>query len=116
MEPDRIDDQTASVVITCRDERDNIEPLIQRIPQVARHTEIIFVEGHSVDGTREEIQKMIKRYPDKDIVLLIQDGIGQGDAFRKGFDSAKGDFVMWRFDDGARGNREILGDLPKRSR
>lgn len=92
--PDNAENLRSSVVITCRDERENIEELIRRIPEMGKHTEIIFVEGHSKDGTREEIQKMIKKYP-RDIKLLIQDGIGQGDAFRKGYDNAAGDFVLW---------------------
>ncbi|MBU1124488.1 MAG: glycosyltransferase [Candidatus Omnitrophica bacterium] len=84
----------ASVVITCRDEKGNIEELVQRTPSLGVHTEIIFVEGHSRDGTREEIERVITQYPQKDIKLLIQDGIGQGDALRKGFDHAKGDFIL----------------------
>jgi SAM-dependent methyltransferase len=93
--PDNVENLTTSVVITCRDERESIEPLVQGIPEMGKHTEIIFVEGHSVDGTREEIGRVIEAYPDKDIKLLIQDGIGQGDAFRKGYDNAQGDFVLW---------------------
>jgi|SRR3989339_458113 len=92
--PENQKDLTASVVITCRDEKENIEPLVQRIPDMGKHTEIIFVEGHSTDGTREEIQRVIKKYPEKDIVLLVQDGFGQKDAIIKGFDTAKGDFIM----------------------
>lgn len=93
--PDNAEILTSSVVITCRDEKENIEGLIRRIPEMGKHTEIIFVEGHSKDGTREEIQRMVEGYPEKDIKLLVQDGIGQGDAFRKGYDNAKGDFVLW---------------------
>ena len=37
----------------------------------------------------------MKKYPDKDIKLMKQKGIGQGDAFRMGFDNARGDFVCW---------------------
>jgi SAM-dependent methyltransferase len=93
--PDNYESLASSVVITCRDEKENIEPLVKRIPHMGRHTEIIFVEGHSVDGTREEIQRVIEAYPGKDIKLLVQDRIGQGDAFRKGYDNATGDFVLW---------------------
>jgi len=89
------DKLTASVVITCRDEEGNIEGLVTRIPKIGKHTELIFVEGHSKDRTVEKIKEMIEKYPDKDIKLLKQKGIGQGDAFRMGFDYAKGDFVCW---------------------
>ena len=93
--PDNASELTISVVITCRDEEGNIEGLIKRIPQMGKHTEILFVEGHSVDNTIEKIKEMIRKYPEKDIKLLKQKGIGQGDAFRMGFDEAKGDFIIW---------------------
>jgi SAM-dependent methyltransferase len=92
--PDK-QEKTCSVVITCRDEEGNIEPLVTRIPTMGAATEIIFVEGHSQDNTVGKIQEMMKKYPDKDIKMLKQKGIGQGDAFRYGFDQAKGDFVIW---------------------
>lgn len=85
---------SASIVLTTRDERDNIEPMVRAIPQVGSATEIIFVEGHSRDGTREEIERVIKAYPHKDIRLLVQEGVGQGDAIRKGFGDARGDVVI----------------------
>ena len=87
--------KSCSVVITCRDEEGNIEGLVTRMPKMGKNTEIIFVEGHSRDRTVERINEMIIRYPEKDIRLLKQRGIGQGDAFRYGFDEARGDFVIW---------------------
>lgn len=93
--PANADQLKASVVLTCRDEEGNIEGLVKRIPEMGAHTEIIFVEGHSKDNTVEKIKEMIRKYPDKEIKLLKQKGIGQGDAFRMGFDEAKGDFVFW---------------------
>jgi SAM-dependent methyltransferase len=93
--PDNSSELTSSVVLTCRDEEENIEGLVTSIPAMGRHTEIIFVEGHSQDNTVGKIEEMIKKYPDKDIKLYKQKGIGQGDAFRLGFDQAQGDFVCW---------------------
>ena len=90
-----MDQLTSSVILTCRDEEENIEGLVKAIPLMGRHTEIIFVEGHSKDNTVAKIQEMIKKYPEKDIKLLKQKGIGQGDAFRLGFDQAKGDLLCW---------------------
>jgi SAM-dependent methyltransferase len=84
-----------SVVITCRDEEGNIEGLVTRMPRMGLNTEIIFVEGHSRDNTVAVIEEMIRKYPEKDIKMLKQKGIGQGDAFRYGFDEANGDFVIW---------------------
>ncbi len=89
------ENKKCSVVITCRDEEGNIEGLVTRMPKMGSNTEIIFVEGHSKDNTVARIEEMIKKYPDKDIKMLKQKGIGQGDAFRYGFDFAGGDFVIW---------------------
>ena len=85
---------STSIVIPCRNERGNIEAAIQRIPLFGRHQEIIFVDGHSTDGTPEEIQRVIQEYPGKDIKFLVQDGKGKGDAVRKGFAHAIGDILM----------------------
>ncbi len=49
--------RSATVVIPARNERGNIEPAIQRIPQFCDDIEIIFIEGHSRDGTFEEIER-----------------------------------------------------------
>ena len=86
---------SCSIVMTVRDERDNIEPLIQRTALLGDATELIFSEGHSTDGTKEEIERCIVAYPHRNIILVVQDGIGQGDAMRKGFARATGDIILW---------------------
>lgn len=88
------EDVTCSVVVPCRNEKANIEPAVLRIPEMGSHTEIIFVEGHSADGTLDECERMRREHPDKDIVVLTQDGIGKGDAVRKAFAHAKNDVLM----------------------
>ncbi len=93
--PDDIAEKSVSVILTCRDEEGNIEGLVERIPPMGRKTEIVFVEGHSRDGTVGKISEIIRNYPEKDIKLYHQPGIGQGDAFRTGFDRAEGDFLIW---------------------
>src|SRR4051812_21922614 len=50
---------TCSVVVPCRNEKGNIEPALRRIPNMGKGTEIIFVEGDSSDGTREEIERVM---------------------------------------------------------
>jgi len=85
---------STTIVIPCRNEKGNIEPAVKRIPAFGKHQEIVFVDGHSTDGTQEEIERIIKAYPDKDIKFMVQDGEGKGDAVRKGFASAKGDILM----------------------
>ena len=85
---------STSIVIPCRNERGNIEAAIKRIPQFGTHQEIIFVDGHSTDGTPDEICRVMGEYPDRDIKFLVQDGKGKGDAVRKGFAQAEGDILM----------------------
>lgn len=87
-------DLSVSIVIPCRNERGNIEPAIQRLPAFGRSQEIIFVDGHSKDGTPEEIRRVIKAYPERNLQLLIQDGTGKGDAVRKGFAAATGELLI----------------------
>ncbi|MFM7347152.1 MAG: glycosyltransferase [Tagaea sp.] len=86
--------RSASVVIPARNEKGNIEDAVRRLPQFCERVEIVFVEGHSKDGTLEEIRRVQAAYPDKDIKVLVQDGKGKGDAVRKGFAAATGDVLM----------------------
>ncbi|MDH3349365.1 MAG: bifunctional class I SAM-dependent methyltransferase/glycosyltransferase family 2 protein [Desulfobulbaceae bacterium] len=100
---------SVTVLIPCRNEKGNIENGVQRVPMMGRHTEILFVDGNSNDGTVEEIERVIAKYKGKlDIKLLHQvdpgssDGaghgkmlkLGKGDAVRKGFLRANGDILM----------------------
>ncbi len=85
---------SATVVIPCRNERGNIEPAVRRIPKFCEELEIIFVEGHSQDGTFEEIERVIAAYPEKSIKVLRQNGEGKGDAVRAGFAAARGEVLM----------------------
>jgi hypothetical protein len=75
-----------SCVVPARNERGNIENVLQRFPRLAADTEIIFVEGHSSDGTWEEIQRVTRLYGDRfQIKTLQQSGKGKADAVRLGF-------------------------------
>ncbi len=85
---------SASVIIPCRNERGNIEPAVQRVPQFCKDIEIIFVEGGSADGTWEEIQRVIGAYPNANIKAIKQTGKGKGDAVRVGFGLAQKDVLM----------------------
>lgn len=85
---------STTIVVPCRNERGNIESTLRRIPRFGGRQQIIFVDGHSDDGTPEEIRRLMATYPGKDIKLLIQDGKGKGDAVRKGFAHATGDVLM----------------------
>ncbi|MBN1841359.1 MAG: glycosyltransferase [Deltaproteobacteria bacterium] len=87
-------DLSTTIVIPCRNEKGNIRAAVERIPAFCKHQEIIFVDGRSTDGTQEEVERVIKEQPHKDIKFMVQDGEGKGDAVRKGFNSDKGDILM----------------------
>ncbi len=85
---------TVSVIIPCRNEKGNLEAAVKRIPLMGAATELIFVEGHSKDGTLQELERLVAANPERNITYFVQDGIGKGDAVRKGFACAKGDILM----------------------
>ena len=85
---------SASIVIPCRNERGNIAAAIERLPRFCPDLEVIYVEGHSSDGTYEECLKVQAAHPDLDIKVFRQDGKGKGDAVRKGFTEARGDILI----------------------
>jgi glycosyltransferase involved in cell wall biosynthesis/ubiquinone/menaquinone biosynthesis C-methylase UbiE len=107
------DELSVSVIIPCRNEVGNIESGVELVPRMGKHTEIVFVDGNSNDGTVEKIEEVITKYQgQKDIRLIHQIPrqsileqseekrpdkmlkLGKGDAVRKGFDAAKGDVLM----------------------
>ncbi len=87
-------EHSVTIVVPCRNEKGNIESAITRTPDFGTKQEFIFVEGGSRDGTYEEIERVIKKYPNKEIALVKQTGNGKGDAVRLGFGRAKHDVLM----------------------
>ncbi|MGL9617791.1 glycosyltransferase [Bradyrhizobium sp. U531] len=85
---------SATVVVPARNERGNIEPAVRRIPDFCGDIEIIFVEGHSQDGTFEEMERVKQAYPSKDIKVMRQPGKGKADAVFTAFDAARGDVLI----------------------
>lgn len=85
---------STTVLVPARNEEGHIDEIIERIPELGSHTEIIFVEGNSTDNTYSKIEEAISKNPDKDIKLFKQEGKGKGDAVRKGFSKASCDILM----------------------
>lgn len=85
---------STSVIIPCRNEHGNIENAVKRLPQFCDDLEVIFVEGNSRDNTLEECYRVRDAYPDVDIRVLQQSGVGKGDAARLGFTEARGEILM----------------------
>jgi hypothetical protein len=85
---------STTIIIPCRNERGTIREAIGRIPKFGDHQEILFIDGHSTDGTPQEIGEVIKDRPDLDIKFFTQPGTGKADAVRHGFSLARGDLFM----------------------
>jgi len=92
--PRRDEEPRVSVVIAARNEEGNIKSIFERVPQMGRGTEIIFVEGHSKDDTYAAIERESASHPSIPSLLLKQPGIGKADAIRVGFEKATGDILM----------------------
>lgn len=84
-----------SIIIPARNEKGNIDSAVARLlPDFAGFSEIIFVEGHSTDGTQAEIDSVTEKYGKQiSIKSFAQTGVGKADAVRLGFKHAKHDIL-----------------------
>lgn len=69
-------DFTCSVIIPARNEAGNIEATVLRTPELGLGTELIFVEGHSTDKTWEEVQRIARKYPHRNIKGSVAEFVG----------------------------------------
>lgn len=85
-----------TIVIPARNEKGNIEEALLRIPDMtSARTEVIFVEGHSTDGTWEEIQRVLPLYESRfKLAAYRQPGRGKNDAVRTGFSHASSELLV----------------------
>jgi glycosyltransferase involved in cell wall biosynthesis len=85
---------SVSVIIPVRDEAGNLPAIFARIPCMGEGTELVFVEGHSTDGSAEMIRDLIDRNPALPASCYSQTGTGKGDAVRLGLSQAHGEILM----------------------
>jgi SAM-dependent methyltransferase len=85
---------SVSIIVPCRNEKGNVQAAVERIPEMGRHTEIIFCDDKSTDGTADEVRRMQQLYPHRDIRLLDGPGICKAENVWTGFRGAKGDVLM----------------------
>jgi hypothetical protein len=103
----RFKKKSLTICLTVRDEKENIEPIVKSLPKLVKNQEVLFVEGHSNDGTPDEIKRLINEYPRKNIRLIKQPGKGQGDAIKEGFNKARGEIVILYEGDGTSDPEDI---------
>lgn len=92
--PQSIDSYSVSVIIPCKNEQGNIRNAVIRTPGMGLSTELIFVEGGSVDDTYAEIQRVAEEFPEKNIRYYKQEGSGKKGAVHTGFAQATGDICI----------------------
>jgi len=87
---------SVSIVIPTRNERGNIEECFKRTPRMGADTRLVFVDGNSEDGTRDEVRRCAEVYKDRwpSVRLITQTGTGKGNAVREGFEVCDGDVLM----------------------
>jgi SAM-dependent methyltransferase len=90
--------ESVSVVVPARNERGNIQQIIDRMPVFASEQEIVFVEGGSTDGTWEAISAAVLAHDPIErgfrVSCVQQDGVGKGDAVRTGFSTSAGEIFI----------------------
>jgi glycosyltransferase involved in cell wall biosynthesis len=85
---------SVSIVVPARNEKGNIENAVKYTPKFGSHQEFIFIEGHSSDGTYEEMLRVQEAYSHVDIKVMKQTGKGKGNAVREAFHAATCDILM----------------------
>jgi hypothetical protein len=86
---------SVTVVVPARNEAGNIEAIVERLPRMGAHDELIFVEGGSQDDTWNRIKDVQARHGARiSIQIAQQEGKGKGDAVRKGFSMARNEVLM----------------------
>lgn len=92
--PADISELAVSVIVPCKNERENIESAVMRMPDLGGSTEIIFCDDRSTDGTAEEVRRMQKVYQERDIRLVDGPGICKAKNVWEGFEAATGDILV----------------------
>lgn len=87
-------DYSVTVVIPTKNERGTIDDAVRRLPRFGSHQEILFVDGHSTDGTPEAIIRVGEKYRERAIRLITQTGRGKKNAVLEGIAAAQGEIVI----------------------
>jgi SAM-dependent methyltransferase len=94
VQPGREERPSVSIVVPAKNEQGMIERIVDDTPELGSRSELIFVEGHSNDGTADEIRRQIELHPEREIRYIEQTGRGKGDAVRVAFEQARYDVLI----------------------
>lgn len=88
-------DLSVTVLSAVRNEKGNIKHIVDSMPVIAPKTELLFIEGHSNDGTWEEIERLMREYQGPLTIRgLKQPGRGKGDALHHGIRESTGEILI----------------------
>lgn len=73
------------IIIPTYNERENVALITAAIFDETSEVNILFVDDNSPDGTQEEINKMIDKYPEQVFLLKREGKLGLGTAYIAGF-------------------------------
>jgi dolichol-phosphate mannosyltransferase len=83
-----------TVLIPVYNEKNTIQEVVERVKKSPVEKEIIIIDDGSDDGTKEVLNSMAKEQR-KDIRFIhLGKNMGKGQAIKKGFSLAKGDYVI----------------------
>ena len=86
------EEHSVTVIVPCKNEEDNIEAIVKRMPLFGKEIEILFVNDKSTDATEERVVYFQKQ--NKKIKLIQGLGKGKGEALRTAMKEASGDICM----------------------
>lgn len=82
-----------SVIIPCFNEENTIKKIVEKVRENSNFfLEIIIIDDHSSDKTREIIENDLKTKVD--LIILNDQNYGKGFSVRKGIDAATGDIIL----------------------
>ncbi len=89
--------RSVSIIVPSLNEEENIAPLVsQIIASAVPFREILFVDDHSTDATRDMVRALVRRLPDQSVRLIEQDcaDLGLAGAIMLGARAAQGKIVV----------------------
>jgi glycosyltransferase involved in cell wall biosynthesis len=88
--------RTISIIVPVKDERDNVEPLYQRVKDALHDGfawEVVYVDDGSTDGTYEELSR-VAALDARVKVVRLRRNFGQAAAMQAGIDASSGELVV----------------------
>ncbi len=93
--PRDVPNYSVTVLSAMRNEKGNVRKIVETMPIMGTRTELVFIEGHSTDGTWEELETVQREYRGPlTIRILKQQGTGKANALHEGMEASTGDIVL----------------------